>query len=64
MNKHQANKQNIDRACLLLLKTLKANQGHQQQGYAMLVTAVLAIIIFSLLSISLFSSRLYKSSAT
>jgi hypothetical protein len=71
MNKHRANKQNIDscdrilgdRTCFLLLKALKDQQQHPEQGYAMLAASVLALVLFSLLSIYLYSSRIYKSSA-
>ncbi len=63
MNKHRANKKNIDRACIMLLKSLQIRQDCQAQGYAMLATVVLTIVLLSILSIYLFSSRLYRSSA-
>jgi hypothetical protein len=63
MNKHRANKESIDRACLMLLKTQQAQRHHSDRGYAMLAAVALSLVLLSLLSIYLFSSRLYKSSA-
>jgi hypothetical protein len=63
MNRHRANKQNIDKTHLFLLKSITVHLDQGNQGYAMLMSVVLAIILFSLLSVYLFSSRLYKNSA-
>jgi hypothetical protein len=49
--------------CLLIhTRTLRA--ASNQNGYAMLITSILAILVFSLLSVYLFSTDLYKSVAS
>jgi hypothetical protein len=47
----------------LLLHLQKNKVASSQDGYAMLITAILAILMFSLLSVYLFSANLYKSVA-
>ncbi len=47
----------------LLLYLQKNKVADNQDGYAMLITSVLAILMFSLLSVYLFSANLYKSVA-
>jgi hypothetical protein len=61
-NKYRANKKNLDWSCLLLLKAITIQREQHSQGYAMLLTAVMAVVLFSMVSMYLFSSRLYKSS--
>jgi hypothetical protein len=47
----------------ILLHLQKNKVTEDQDGYAMLITAIIAILIFSLLSVYLFSTNLYKSVA-
>jgi hypothetical protein len=47
----------------LLLHLRKNTVANGQDGYAMLITAILAILMFSMLSVYLFSANLYKSVA-
>jgi hypothetical protein len=48
----------------LLLHLRKNTVTNNQDGYAMLITSILAILMFSMLSVYLFSANLYKSVAT
>jgi hypothetical protein len=61
MSGHFMDRKNLDRALLLLLKSLKFRSGNE--GYAILVTSIMAIMVFSLLSVYLFSTRMYRSSS-
>jgi hypothetical protein len=47
----------------LLLHLQKNKVTNSQDGYAMLITSILAILMFSMLSVYLFSANLYKSVA-
>jgi hypothetical protein len=47
----------------LLLHLQKSRINSAQDGYAMLITSILAILMFSMLSVYLFSANLYKSVA-
>jgi hypothetical protein len=47
----------------LLLHLRKNTVTNNQDGYAMLITSILAILMFSMLSVYLFSANLYKSVA-
>ncbi len=47
----------------LLLHLQKNRANSNQDGYAMLITSILAILMFSMLSVYLFSANLYKSVA-
>ncbi len=51
----------FDRTLFLLLKSLSWRTGGE--GYAMLVTSIMAILVFSLLSVYLFSTKLYRASS-
>jgi hypothetical protein len=48
----------------LLIHTGTLRAASNQNGYAMLITSILAILVFSLLSVYLFSANLYKSVAS
>jgi hypothetical protein len=61
MSGHPMDKKQFNRALLLLLKGV--NRGSDSEGYAMLMTSIVAILIFSMLSVYLFSTKLYRSSA-
>jgi hypothetical protein len=47
----------------LLIHLQKSKAAGNQDGYAMLITSILAILMFSMLSVYLFSANLYKSVA-
>jgi hypothetical protein len=63
MDRYQTNKTNFNQSSLMLLKAMMISRHQQNQGYAMLLTALMAVLVFSIVSVYLFSSRLYKSSA-
>ncbi len=63
MIRHPIGKINLNQSSLMLLKAMMVSRYQQSQGYAMLLTALMAVLIFSMVSVYLFSSRLYKSSA-
>jgi hypothetical protein len=63
MDRYRTNKTNLHQSSLMLLKAMMISHHQQNQGYAMLLTALMAVLIFSMVSVYLFSSRLYKSSA-
>jgi hypothetical protein len=48
----------------LLVHLQRIQATEYQQGYAMLVTSILAILVFSMVSVYLFSANLYKSVAS
>ncbi len=57
------NRKQIRYSLQLLLHLQKNKVTENQDGYAMLITSILAILMFSLLSVYLFSANLYKSVA-
>jgi hypothetical protein len=61
MSGHPMDKKQFNRALLLLLKGM--NRRSDSEGYAMLMTSIVAILVFSMLSVYLFSTKLYRSSA-
>jgi hypothetical protein len=61
MSGHPMDRKKFDRTLFLLLKSLSWRTGGE--GYAMLVTSIMAILVFSLLSVYLFSTKLYRASS-
>ncbi len=57
------NRKQIRYSLQLLLHLQKNKVVNNQDGYAMLITSILAILMFSMLSVYLFSANMYKSVA-
>jgi hypothetical protein len=58
------NRKQIRYSLQLLLHLQKNKVVNNQDGYAMLITSILAILMFSMLSVYLFSANMYKSVAS
>jgi hypothetical protein len=61
ISSHPMDRKTLDRILFLLLRSSKLRNG--SEGYAMLITSIMAILVFSLLSVYLFSTRLYRASS-